>query len=54
MREYFKYLWERYVRGCKNVGYGLCRWACPAAKRMILIDEGMCWACYEDYCDKYK
>ena len=53
--EYIKYLWFRYWKGCRNIGYAQCRWSCPAGKRRILLDEGMCERCYfEDYMWDYK
>lgn len=53
MIEFILFLWQRLVLRCRNIGYGRCRWNCNTVKR-ILIDEEMCWPCYDDYCEKYK
>jgi hypothetical protein len=52
-KEFILFLWERFVGRARNIRYGRCRWDCRKVRR-ILIDEGMCWPCYEDYCDEYK
>lgn len=56
MKEFFLFLWERYFKGARNVGYGHCRWNCYGyqPRQRILVDEGMCWACYEDYLVRFK
>lgn len=64
MIEFLKFLWERYVLRCRNIGWGYCNWGCdlaafegyaPKRKQRILIDEGMCRECYwGDYVENYK
>lgn len=65
--EFWLFLWDRYVRRCRNIGYGWCRWGGPHCRQhrrrwswllhgcRILIDEGMCSGCYfNDYVENYK
>ncbi len=56
IREFFRFLWERFVRRSRNIGYGTCRWNCERLpRRRILLDEGMCPDCYfNDYVMRYK
>lgn len=69
MSELILFLWERYVRRCMNMGYQRCRWGGPTCRDhrrkfyvtwfgldrvRILLDEGMCWPCYEEYLQDYK
>jgi hypothetical protein len=53
MREFIRFLFQRLILRARNIGYGRCRWDCGRVRR-ILRDEGMCWPCYEDYCERYK
>lgn len=53
MREFIVFIWERFVRRGRNVGYGRCHW-CWRVKA-IFIDEQMCRSCYfDDYVINYK
>lgn len=60
MKEFLRFLWKRYIQGCRNLEWGRCRWNCGVhpkerlKNRIILIDEQMCWPCYEDYCARFK
>jgi hypothetical protein len=69
MIELLKLLYERFILRARNIGYGRCRWGGPHCRDhrrrwcvvwfgldrvRLLKDEGMCWPCYEVYCEKYK
>lgn len=56
-KEFILFLWDRYFRKCRNIGYGRCNWNCSyraEGPQRILLDEGMCWPCYESYIEDYK
>lgn len=64
------FLWLRYVKRSRNIGYGRCRWGGPTCedhrRRIVvtwfgldrcpvLIDESMCRRCYwDEYVPKHK
>lgn len=56
MKEFILFLWDRFIRRCRNVGYGECLWNHEGqAARRILLDERMCHDCYfNDYVLRYK
>lgn len=57
MTEFILFLWDRYVRRCRNIGWGNCQWRSDlhVSKRRIFKDEAMCPECYwGDYVQNYK